>query len=96
MSFKEITDLIDISEENNLYSRELLTKELCRDEKKLIDFLISCDEIYFNYILNFLDDIILKLYSSDFVKKLKEEVFKRYNTFSNMNNYYVSFSECGD
>lgn len=66
------------------------------DKSKLIDLLLSMDDIKFKNTVNFLEDIILNNYSEEFMKEIKDKVFKRYNELLNMNNKNIKIRNFKD
>ncbi len=66
------------------------------DKSKLIDLLLSMDDIKFKNTVNSLEDIILNNYSEEFMKEIKDKVFKRYNELLNMNNKNIKIRNFKD
>lgn len=89
---KKVTSLIDKAvllegDKNKEYSKKIIINELSGDKNLLISFLETSDEFYFLYVLEFLDEVILKVYSKAFVKRFKESIYKRYDKLLNINIY---------
>ena len=66
------------------------------DKSKLIDLLLSMDDIKFKNTVNSLEDIILNNYSEEFMKEIKDKVFKRYNELLNMNDKNIKIRNFKD
>ena len=76
-------ECLNNGDKKKLYYKKLIIDELCSNEEKLIFFLMNEDEYYFRYVLQFLEEILLQMYSEAFLKKFKENIFLRYETLSN-------------
>ena len=98
INFMDKAKSLKLDSEEEIYYRKLIINELCSNKDEVIMFLLNIDEFNFIYIINFLDEIILRVDSEMFLKEIKEKVFKRYDKLLNINinNYEINYSECND
>ncbi|SFU48760.1 hypothetical protein SAMN04487886_10395 [Clostridium sp. DSM 8431] len=85
MDIEKVIKFIDKSIDEKENYNELIIKELIKDKNGLIPLLVKIDIFYFLYILKVLDEVILILYSKDFISEFKRKIYIRYDKLSNIN-----------
>lgn len=85
MDTEKVIKLIDKSIEKKENYNRFIIEELITDKYELIAFLNSTDRFYFMYIIQFLEDVILRLYSKAFMREFKKKIYFKYGKLSNIN-----------